>query len=364
MLPLRDRAVLLARGTREALSDSAELLGFMAEVRRAKSTTADLTEIPAVEQEEWLRDFLGRVEPAAEGVPAVCILDTGLRDGHPLIQPHIARDGLHAYEPAWGTGDHENGSFAGHGTEMSGLCLYGDLLPHMIHSDPIRLEHKLESVKILPELGVNDPKLYGEITRESIARVAISAPNRNRVFSMAVTADGRDKGYPSSWSTAIDRIAFGEDGEEAKLVCISAGNVDPDAWATYPDCNTLYSVKDPAHAWNALAVGAYTTKITIPAEFSEYTPLARSGGLSPTSCTSATWNWSDTPIKPELVMEGGNIGYDGSQLASKFDSLSLLTTGHDLINAPLVPTGETSAAVSQVARMAAMICSEYPQYPP
>lgn len=362
VLPLRDRAVMLARGTKEKLSESAELLGFMAEVRKAKATAADLSEAPPIEQEEWIEEFLARVEPAGGDAPAVCVLDTGVRDGHPLIEPHIATDGLHSYNPVWGTDDHDTGPFAGHGTEMSGLCLYGDLLPHMVSTDALRLNHQLESVKILPENGANDPKLYGEIVRDSIATVEVAAPDRDRVFSMAVTADGRDNGYPSSWSTAIDRIAFGEDESESKLIFISTGNVPPDEWANYSACNTLNSVKDPAQAWNALSVGAYTTKITIPPEYGEYLPLAGSGELSPTSCTSATWNWSDTPVKPDLVMEGGNIGYDGDQLASKFDSLSLLSTGHDIINAPLVPTGETSAAVSQVARMGAMISAEYPSF--
>jgi hypothetical protein len=364
VLKLRDRAVLLAYGTEEQLSKSAELLGFMAEVRKAKATTEEITGLPPFQQGEWIDDFLDRVQPAPADAPAVCILDTGVNSGHPLLQPHIPANGMHAYDSAWGVQDHSRGPFAGHGTEMSGLCLFGGLFPHFVGNAAVQLSHHLESVKILPDVGANDPKLYGEIIRESIARVEVVVPDRGRVFSMAVTADGRDNGYPSSWSTAVDRIAYGEDGSDSKLIFISAGNVLPEDWKDYTNCNTLSSVKDPAQAWNAVTVGAYTDMITIPNIYPEYTPLARSGELSPTSCTSAKWNWSDTPVKPEIVMEGGNIAYDGDQLASKLDSLSLLTTGHDLVNAPLVPTGETSAAVSQVSRMGAMIYAEYPHYRP
>jgi len=361
VLKLRDRAVLLAYGTSEQLSQSGELLGFMAEVRKAKATAEDITELPATEQEGWIRELFERITPASEDAPAVCVLDTGVIPGHPLLSPCIPDNGVHAYDPTWGTEDHTSGPFAGHGTEMSGLCLYGDLLPHILSSTPIQLSHQIESIKILPEIGANDPKLYGEIVRESVARVEVAAPSRNRVFSMAVTADSRDDGYPTSWSTAIDRIAFGEE-DESKLIFVSAGNVPADEWSNYTGCNTLNGIQDPAQAWNVLTVGAFTNKISIPDSYSGYVPLARQGELSPTSCSSALWDRSDTPVKPEVVMEGGNIAIDGSQFATKLDSLSLLTTGHDLINAPLVPTCETSAAVSQVSRMGAILRSQYPHY--
>jgi Subtilase family len=73
----------------------------------------------------------------------------------------------------------------------------------------------------------------------------------------------------------------------------------------YPS-NMSDSIYDPAQAWNALTVGGYTDKIAIDGvKWPGWEPLAARGDLSPSSCTSMTWGrW---PIKPDIVMEAGNL---------------------------------------------------------
>jgi hypothetical protein len=127
---------------------------------------------------------------------------------------------------------------------MAGLALYGDLTPVLAGSGPVQLRHGLESVKILPPNGQNPPELYGAITAETPRRVEIQAPERQRCFSMAVTAtDERDRGQPTSWSAAVDALAadraldansqglvYLDDGSDPlrRLFVVSAGNVDED----------------------------------------------------------------------------------------------------------------------------------------
>ncbi len=95
----------------------------------------------------------------------------------------------------------------GHGTEMAGLALYGGLTPVLLSRDSLVIPHVLESVKILPPIGQNDPELYGHVTAESIARAEISAPQRKRCICLAITTtDFRDRGKSSSWSAAIDSL--------------------------------------------------------------------------------------------------------------------------------------------------------------
>ncbi|PRP90283.1 hypothetical protein ENSA5_65780 [Enhygromyxa salina] len=98
-------------------------------------------------------------------MPAVCILDTGVNLGHPLIEGSLTPDDCYALDPTWGTHDHD-----GHGTEMAGLTLYGDLAPQLEDTGPVVLRHRLESVKILPPRGANDPDLYGAVTAEAASR--------------------------------------------------------------------------------------------------------------------------------------------------------------------------------------------------
>ena len=57
---------------------------------------------------------------------AVCLLDSGVRRTHPLIEPALAAADWHTINPAWGADDTQ--AWQGHGTRMAGVSLYGDLV--------------------------------------------------------------------------------------------------------------------------------------------------------------------------------------------------------------------------------------------
>ena len=210
-LAFDDRSVCLARATAVQLSASVDVLSDLAELRKAKTGSAFFVDLTPVEQAGWADDLLGRLIHPAADAPAVCVLDTGVTREHPLITPGLAEEDATAVDAAWGSHDNGGGNGqAGHGTEMAGLALYGELGPLLASADPVTLRHRLESVKILPPVGANDPDLYGAITAQATSRPEIQAPFRRRVFSMAVTApaDG-ERGQPTSWSAAIDALAAG-----------------------------------------------------------------------------------------------------------------------------------------------------------
>lgn len=361
-LEFPERTVLLMRGSRAQLTESMMVLNSVAELRRAKETADFFDALPPEEQPEWLNDLLarGRFANADEDVPHVCVLDTGINNGHPLLAPALADNDLHTIEPAWGTEDAQ-----GHGTQMAGLALVGDLMPELVSNSPINIGHRLESVKLLRGQGDNagDSRHHGYLTTEAIARPEITAPNRRRVFEMAVTArDNRDRGRPSAWSAAVDSLASDADAENAapRLILVSGGNIDDsNAWMDYPASNSTDSIHDPGQAWNALTIGAYTdlTEISEP-DMNAFQAVALRGGLSPFSTTSFTWqpHW---PLKPDVVFEGGNAAKDALS-AVWTQSLSLLTTNR-LPNERLFTTANaTSAATALGARMAAQLMTEYP----
>ena len=90
---------------------------------------------------------------------------------------------------------------------------------------------------------------------------------------------------------------------------------------------------------------------------SGYTPISSKGGLSPFSTTSLTWqqHW---PLKPDVVLEGGNAAKD-SLGAVWMPSLSLLTTHHQTADRLFTTANATSAATALASRMAAQIMAEY-----
>jgi Subtilase family len=69
------------------------------------------------------------------------------------------------------------------------------------------------------------------------------------------------------------------------------------------------------------------------------------------------WDDASTPIKPEIMFEAGNVAINRANMdcVEGLESLSILTTGKDLVARPLVEFNMTSAAVAQAARMAATI---------
>ena len=82
------------------------------------------------------------------------------------------------------------------------------------------------------------------------------------------------------------------------------------------------------------------------------------GALSPSSTTALGWQ-PQWPLKPDIVLEGGNAAAD-SLSAVTMPSLSLLTTHHEPANRLFTTTNATSAATVLAARMAAQVMSTYP----
>ena len=357
-----ERTVLLARASVDQMRASMVTLNNIAELRRPKETAEFFDSLHPSEQLEWLEDLVARTRyPSSdEDVPYVCLLDTGVNRGHRLLSPALADDDLHTVEPGWGTDDAE-----GHGTGMAGLALAGNLTDVLAGSGPIQFGHRLESVKLLPHDGATgtDPEHHGYLTIEAVARPEISAPGHRRVFGLTVTArDNRDQGRPSAWSSALDALAADSDdhGGHPRLVVVSAGNVnDPMAWRNYPASNDSDGVHDPAQAWNVLTVGACTdlVRITEP-DTRGLGPIAQRGSLSPFTTTSFPWegHW---PLKPDVVMEGGNVASD-SLGAVTIPSLSLLTTSHRPAERSFTTTHATSAATALASRLAAQVMEAYP----
>jgi len=361
VLEFPERTVLLARGSRSQFSRSVLLLNNVSELRRAKETAAFFDELPIEEQHEWATDLVNRLSVAgnSNSVPHICILDTGVNIGHPLIKPFIEEDSQFSINPEWIATDDE-----GHGTGMAGLAVWGDITTSLETAIGIEVLHRLESVKVLRHANDNEDKHLGIITSEGVSIPEIQNPNRTRVFTMALSAtDNRDRGRPSAWSAAVDSLAVDYLGDNtfSRLFVLCAGNSNDDlvGMKDYPSFNLLQDIHDPGQAWNALTVGAYTAKVNITdRDASDYKPLAPIGGLSPFSSTSVLWE-NSMPIKPEVVFEGGNVGVDAISCAA-MPSLSLLTTHHKVTERLFSTFHATSAATAIGSRFAAQIYSHYP----
>ncbi|TDV42211.1 S8 family peptidase [Actinophytocola oryzae] len=306
-----DRIVVLVQAGVEQLAGAVDVLDDLAELRAPSEPAIVLARMPPAEQREWVDDLLARLEPAGREAPSVCVVDSGVFRDHLLLESSLDTEDCHAADPLWPVCDDY-----GHGTEMAGLALFGDLAAVLSGSTAVRLTHRLESVKILPPPPAhNSPELYAAVTVDGIARAEIQAPYRRRVHSLAVTAPQPPSpkgaaatpvmGQPSSWSAALDAFAVGRsvitnddglefvdltddagvslvggNGQIGRLFVVSVGNIRT-AWQDdHLDQSDLQPVEDPAQAWNVVTVGAFTERDSMadaPAGFAGWTPLAAKG---------------------------------------------------------------------------------------
>jgi len=354
-LSFPERTVALAKISRATFHQLLLYSSDIAECRLAREPAEFFTDMPVREQADWVADFLHRARFNPSPQVSVCILDTGVNRGHPLLSPILSDNDMHTADPTWGTHDHDP---HGHGTGMAGIAGYRDVAEALAAPQGVMVMHCLESSKVRPLQNDLPPELYGFVTAQCITLAEAAAPERKRQSCMAVTAESpfAHRGEPSSWSAAIDSLAVGVDGGPKRLILLSAGNTTPDEYSRYPDSNLTQPIQDPAQSWNALTVGAYTKLTRSPAE---YAPLAGNGELSPFSRTSAIWK-KQWPAKPDIVFEGGNACTDEFGFCGTHEALSVLTTSHRIPTALFKHFCETSAATAEAAWFAAQIQVAYP----
>lgn len=361
--------------------DQLERLPFtsvpLAEIRRPEFI--DTVEDASLdEQAEYVEDLADRVVHAPDDAPAVCLLDSGVLRTHVLLRESLGSADCYSVFGGTGTDVHPNG----HGTSMAGLALYGDLEPLLVSSAPIRLRHGLESVRLYPTRGEQTaPEDYGTATVSAVALPEVMRGDRRRAFSLTLSTEpDSPPGEPTLWSAAVDALATGTDivrdadelqllstpdPETSRLVVVAAGNVG--RWEMDLHTNSINSpIQDPAQAWNALTVGAYTDLTEGPShpQYAGWQTVAKAGDISPHTTTSVLFNKSRWPIKPDICMEGGNVLTDGAGLFEDLlPALALRSTGRRSDTA-LTTANATSAATAQAARLATLAMERYPSYWP
>lgn len=338
------------------------------EVERAPGALRDMRLLDDIGTRE-LKGFALR--PPPERAPAVVLLDTGISTGHPLLKPAIlsattAGDLIPSPEDTHG-----------HGTKMAGVALYSDL-GAAIERGGFDAPHWLQSSRLLvaPRVGTASDANYEKwpkLTLDAVRAAEHADPHpRDRVFALAIARSMQDPPLdglvPTLWSHAIGQIAY-HDGS-GRLVVVCAGNAREEQWLTlaagYPQLQLSEKIHQPAQAANALTVGAFTGRVALPAskDYAEARVVAPlSGGISPFTSTGipgAEW-----PIKPDIVMEGGNLAIAGVLPDSTVPTLCALTTGHrHNLGWPLAQLSMTSEATARAARLAARIWTVEPNLRP
>jgi hypothetical protein len=161
-------------------------------------------------------DALPETAPPPAAAPALCVVDSGILEGHPLLEPAILADRSRSFPADLGPPiPVAPVSEARHGTQVAGIALYGDV-------GSCAVARKLEPALWLVNARFLDDKNQLHPDRMPFVRdVVVHARDRCRVFNMSFGLEPSD-GFLSVHAAELDALTR----EHNVLFVVSAGNED------------------------------------------------------------------------------------------------------------------------------------------
>lgn len=303
-----------------------------------------------------------------EDAPAVCVIDSGIQEAHPLLRAAVVGAESRCFLP--GVSPTDTADYCpqvGHGTGVAGSVLYPrDLpaagarveLPCWIHNARV-LDNQCKLPKKLM------PALY--LSRVVAHYAAPDRPHRARIFNHSVGSSlPFYKTHMSTWAAAIDKLSH----ENDILLIQSAGNLPVPyvenrltAGVPYPDylLEDSSRIRNPAQSLAALTVGSvahtrwqngYRTSISDAERPSAFTPAGE--GI-----------WGS--IKPDVVEYGGDYVADDANpprvaCASAVSQPMVCSTMHGSPATAREAVG-TSFSAPKVSHIAARLAAALPDEP-
>ncbi|MBK7115885.1 MAG: S8 family peptidase [Proteobacteria bacterium] len=360
-----EQVYFFVRLTRAQLDSLCKATDCVYEVELAPQPLRDLKLLDDLFTKD-VADFV--LNPPPTDAPSVVVLDTGIATGHPLLQPAILTATTAGPEIPSPEDTH------GHGTKMAGLALFRDL-GAAIECGNADAPHWLQSSRLLiaPGYGTAADENYEKwpiLTERAVRSAEEADPHpRNRAFVLAVTRSMQDPPLdgiaPTLWSQAVDQLAFREG--HGRLMIVSAGNARDEQWLAlaeqHPQLQLSEKIHQPAQAANVLTVGAFTARVELPSgnDYTGYQVVAtKPGGISPYTSTGLAGN--EWPIKPDVVVEGGNLAISDVLTDATVPTLSALTTSHRHTHGtPVGLMSMTSEASARAAHLSAHIWTLEPK---
>jgi hypothetical protein len=308
-----------------------------------------------------------QLQGPAPDAPRVCVIDSGLQEGHVLLRDAVDTEASMSFLP----GDASVGdqvSPNGHGTRVASAVLYPNGIPQGGYALPCWIQNArvLDASNQLPRNSY-PPRVLQQVVEQyhgqgtSLFVHAVNAVNASRPH------------YMSAWAATLDQLCADRD----VLVLQAAGNLPISGIGANPGVTEHLArgrpypkyfdeastrVANPGQSLHAVTVGSIGAA---HAQFDTWRTLA---GLNQVSAFSrggpGIWN----TIKPEIVEYGGDFGVDESTpvrvgmppgLRSAYPELVRST----LHGGPAYDRDEcgTSFAAPKAAFIAAEIAKELPE---
>jgi hypothetical protein len=255
------------------------------------------------------------VVPPAGSAPTVCVIDSGIQEGHRWLEPAIDSDTSRCFLP-----DVEPNDVAdyvhpqGHGTRVAGAVLYPDSIPTTGEVEPVAW---IQNARVLDANNKLPDALSPEEYLHEVVAHFHTAPHFTKIFNHSINANVPcQKQRMSSWAAKLDQLSH----ERDVLFIQSSGNQDRrgngdqanpglrahlDAGRQPPEHQLEASMRiaNPAQSLHALTVGAVSPGVFEDANSRSFA----TGEHLPSGFSRAGYGEPWSVVKPEVVEIGGDF---------------------------------------------------------
>lgn len=310
------------------------------------------------QQEEISLDEFGTIPSPPNNAAGICIIDSGINSGHPLLKTAIGE----AISMPVTLGDPIDEH--GHGTKVAGLAMYGNI------------SKCIDNRRFIPQLQIYSARVLNkdnEFDDESLIinqmKDAITYFRNTyscRVFNISL-GDPKlpyNDNKVSPWASLLDTLAR----ELDILIIVSAGNYDADEYMDVSEIQRLYPkyllnpssrIIEPATGCNVLTVGSLADRdylSLVEGSQVRYQPIAQKNQPSPFTRSGFGIGGA---IKPDVIEYGGNWAHDGTSIINSKE-LSIISLNKDYLHKLFASDVGTSFATPRVAHIAAQLINKFP----
>jgi hypothetical protein len=299
-----------------------------------------------------------------DGASAVCVIDSGMQEGHRWLEAAIAKDDSFCFIPGVDNSDvADYVRDGGHGTRVASACIYPQVVPETgQHQAPFWLlnARALDDDCKLPS-RLYPPELLAAVLNRYSSKAVIYQ------HSIASNAPCRTTRM-SAWATAIDLLSHNSD----VLFIQAAGNLCDRGSATNPGIQEHFAagrqhpeylledscrIANPAQSLQALTVGSISREF-----FDDGLKRSIAEQSYPSAFTRSGFGlWKS--IKPEVVEFGGDLVKDTGQppSLSTVDEVCPQMARSTLSGGPAVASDEvgTSFSAPKVAHIAGVLAGQF-----
>ncbi|MGO9445429.1 MAG: S8 family serine peptidase, partial [Thiobacillaceae bacterium] len=120
-----------------------------------------------------------------ENAPAVCVIDSGIQEGHRLLQPAIDTGNSRSFLPGQDVADRVVPD--GHGTPVAGAVLYRDFVPGNQSGEAVCW---IQNARLLNDQKAIPPDVYPPLALREIITYYRNGNRRTRIFNHSIAANG------------------------------------------------------------------------------------------------------------------------------------------------------------------------------